>query len=989
MFFLVPAVFGMGSVQTNLLSPGSAELCSGHDQFVTITASGISNKVNDTLLSVTASLVISGNPGLSYITSQNVNIGNINPLASTSAEPSWTLQCSSPSQGIYTAYVQYSSTNGYTGNSADETVTSLTVYESGFLGNITIVEDSSAEEENYPVIADDMPTIKVETNRNSICRGSLDNDEAYSDMDFIFYGSALDHNYTFIEPIEDGQHTVYVKCKDDLDSIMAKFITFIIDTSGPSINVISPESSVLGEYTELKINVNEDAECKYESDEDADFEDMGEFETITSTSFSIQLEDLEEDTYVYYIKCKDGSGNMREKQVEFEVVIPPKAKIYYEKEPPLSEGTYEILLRPSKDLKEVPELYYEWEVTNSETYKREVNLVKDGSYYKGHIIIDEQKTTRAGVFSFRGVDLLGNTGTEITKGATFLVDTIKPPVPKDLAIQSTAEGIKLDWYYDGEEPDRFNVYRSTSSGVGFIHYHDYVDQESFLDEEVTLNQIYYYKIAAVDEAGNVGSLSKELSAYAKTGTVQKAEEQTVNNNPPTEQTRQWRVDTEAEADTLLIDLSWAKTNMQDLSLEEQAVEDLGLLKEINTAINDVEKLKVQLSGLDELKISDTELRDILSKGDALIARTRLTIPQNLEIVKSTNVVQATAENDVELAVEELLSTAGVNYTDSQVRSYTKEMRKINNDVKVEVEIKTVELEYLEGSKEKRVLIKKDFAYDSPDKLSNVFAIEVIPKSLAGSVSDIDVRTPDYTIINEDPVLSWFYNSISFEKQSLMYIVMAEDESESAKNTKTIILLNPDDVLDSTGNFVTGFAVMLNEIRGFEILGVVVGILIILGLGMYYMVVVNEVDMGGFIKKKIPIFNRSQKQPETNIVQEDIADNSQENPVQKKEELKKDFEQEKLEVKKHSFDHLFKSEDPLKTIPAQYFNVKNGDVIRSITEFKDALEQMDDLTFHYHSQGDDFAKWVESVYHNPELASLIREANTRQDLIKLLEELMSC
>jgi len=981
MFFLLPVVSALGSIQTNLLTPISAELCSGHDQYVTITASGISNKENTTSLSVTASLIISGSSGLTYITSQNVNIGNINPLATTSAEPSWTLQCSNPNQGVYTAYVEYSSTNGYSGSSSDEAVTSLTVYEYGFSGNITIVEDPNSEEQDYPIISDNLPTIKVETSRDSICRGSLDADESYDNMDFIFYGSALTHNYTFIDPIPDGQHTVYVKCKDDLDTIMSQSITFIIDTTGPGITVLSPGNSVLGEFTELKVSVNEEAECRYE-DEDIDYEGMDEFDVITSNTFAVQLENLEEDTYFYYVKCKDSSDNIMEKEIDFEVVIPPKAKIYYEKEPPLSTGTYEIMLRPSKDLKTVPELYYEWEVTNSEIFRRDVNLVKDGSYYKGYVIIEDQKATRAGVFSFRGIDLLGNVGTEITKGATFLVDTIKPPAPNDLAIQSTNEGIKLEWYYDGEEPDKFNVYRSTSNGVGYIHYYDYSDLETFVDDDVIVNQIYYYRIAAVDEAGNIGPLSKEVSTYAKSGSAQQTQEQTTNENPPTEETRQWKEDTKTDVDTLLIDLNWAQSNLEELKTKEQAVTDLGLLNTVNKAITDVEKLKTQLSGLDELKITDFELRNILSQGDALIARTKIQVPQNLEVKKSTDIVQATSKTDIELAVEELLNTAAVNYTNSQVRSYVKEMEKLNNDVKVEVEIKTLEVTYLDGTKKISVLIKKDYAYESPDNLINVFALEVIPKSLAGSAADIDILTPDYTILNEDPVLSWFHKTLSFEKQTMLYQVLAEDETESAKNTKTIILMNPDDVLDSTGNFITGFAVLLSEVRGFEVLGVVVGVIIILGLAMYYMVVVNEVDMPGIIKK-IPIFNKQVKQE----LKTEIKTNQDDEEKQgiKQEEIKEEPVKEK---KKHDFSSLFTADDPLKTIPAQYFKVKNGDVIRGITEFKDVLEQMDDLTFYYHSQGDDFAKWVERIYHNPELASIIRSAETREDLIKIMEDLMS-
>ena len=48
---------------------------------------------------------------------------------------------------------------------------------------------------DYPIISDNTPTIEVNTNKNAICKGSLDVDEAYENMDFIFYGTQKEHDY--------------------------------------------------------------------------------------------------------------------------------------------------------------------------------------------------------------------------------------------------------------------------------------------------------------------------------------------------------------------------------------------------------------------------------------------------------------------------------------------------------------------------------------------------------------------------------------------------------------------------------------------------------------------------------------------------------------------------------------------------------------------------------------------------------------------------
>ena len=51
--------------------------------------------------------------------------------------------------------------------------------------------------------------------------------------------------------------------------------------------------------------------------------------------------------------------------------------------------------------------------------------------------------------------------------------------------------------------------------------------------------------------------------------------------------------------------------------------------------------------------------------------------------------------------------------------------------------------------------------------------------------------------------------------------------------------------------------------------------------------------------------------------------------------------------------------------------------------------MDDFTFYYHVQENknDFAEWVEIIYHNKELADYIRSADSRHELIELLNKIM--
>jgi len=839
-----------------------------------------------------------------------------------------------------------------------------------------VIEGASSTEEEYPVIADNTPTIEVTTNKNAICKGSLDTDESYENMDFIFYGTQKEHNYTFTYPISEGQHTVYVRCKDELNNIMQNslLVTFKIDTAAPVITVVAPGSKVVGEFTELKITVNENAECRYEDDDD-DFDDMDDFDTITGDTFITSLSELDDDTYTYYIKCKDQVGNIAEKSIEFVVEIPPKAEIILEKESPLPKGTFELTLIPSKKLRSVPELSYKF--TDDDTFTRDINLIKDGNYYKGYIIIEDQKTTRSGVFSFRGYDLNGNEGTEITKGAIFLVDTIAPPVPESVQAIATDDGIKLEWYYDDEKPSHFNIYRSMSQGLSYIDYYKSTTSNSYLDEDIEINQLYYYRIAAVDKAGNIGKLSKEINVYAKSGTT--VSSPVTNKNPPSSQTRDWKEKTEQDVDSLLIDLEWAENNLKEQSTKESIVDKLSLVKQVLDAISDIEKLKSQLQAINIVEISDTDLREMLSKADALVARTKKTTPQKVEIIKSTDVIQATTESDVELAVSEYVTG---NFSEKQIKDYTKKMVKVNKNVRVETVIKTFRIEYLDNSDENRVYVEKTFSYENPEQLNNVIVIEIIPKTVAGDVSSIDIKNPDYTVVNPDPVIMWQYPKLSFDKESHSYVLLSDDNSESAKTTKTIVLIYPKDIIKES-SVITGFTTFFSKVKekGIEVLGVILGILVILGLAMYYLVVINEVDFGAYLEK-IPFIKniemfKGAAPTTTKTIDTKVVEEKEEQP---------DLLNNQTTINVDKFAYLFKEDNPVKTIPEQYFFVKNGDVIRSISELHDVLSNMDDFTFYYHvhDNTNDFADWVETIYHTKELADLMRSMSNKEDLLNLMK-----
>jgi hypothetical protein len=72
-------------------------------------------------------------------------------------------------------------------------------------------------------------------------------------------------------------------------------------------------------------------------------------------------------------------------------------------------------------------------------------------------------------------------------------------------------------------------------------------------------------------------------------------------------------------------------------------------------------------------------------------------------------------------------------------------------------------------------------------------------------------------------------------------------------------------------------------------------------------------------------------------------------------------------------------------PEQHFWARNGAIIKSIHDLKNALENMDDQTFYYHvnDNKNDFSEWVRGVFKNTNLAEKISLCKTKEEMVKVL------
>ncbi|NIP54879.1 MAG: hypothetical protein GWN94_05485, partial [Phycisphaerae bacterium] len=92
-------------------------------------------------------------------------------------------------------------------------------------------------------------------------------------------------------------------------------------------------------------------------------------------------------------------------------------------------------------------------------------------------------------------------------------DTVAPAAPAGLSAKACGSQVYLDWD-DNTEPDiaGYNIYRSTSSGGGYVRIVANLTTSAYSDGDVDNGITYYYVVTAEDLNGNESGYSDEVSA---------------------------------------------------------------------------------------------------------------------------------------------------------------------------------------------------------------------------------------------------------------------------------------------------------------------------------------------------------------------------------------------------------------------------------------------------------------------------------------------
>lgn len=680
------------------------------------------------------------------------------------------------------------------------------------LASPPIVEETSPE----GIIKSSIVTLKVITNEDAICKFDT-SDKEYSSMRYMFQQNGKTHIETW--QLENGDYDYYVRCMDSDTNVMqtSKRISFTVDMKAPSVVSHSPKFTVTTSSTKLQVRTDEDATCKYSSSKQ-NFDDMTLFSVTNGLDHYQDLHGLKAGSKNYNVLCIDNNGNIGELyNILFTVDMPPTAVVQLSTPSPIRAGTVAVTVVSSEDLQNPPILKYKLDAGDYV----DVPLTGAGKIYSGYMIIDALNKNQVGEFKINMVDAHGVSGSEITQGNGFVVQTKILPKIRYLTAESQNDGdIEIRWYLDQNQDDAENyyLYRSTKEEVTNIDFYKKVSKLDYVDSNVDVHTTYYYRVAAVDKANNVGILSETVKVTSKDSRVKGL------NDDQKEKVDELIYELEKEV-SFINSITYPIDLDRFLGLSDQKD---NLRKEIKDKINDLEDLKEVIYTDDKLSSELDNMRvSIRNKLESLVTE-----------VKKTGITQSyfTYDDYDNKIIDEYLKVKRVGELSNKVlNNYLDNSKEISQKENIVVDLFNYDLYDNEGNTQKYTLLRFEsnnedisFIEDDVDLILN------IPKSVANDVSDFEIKDKKFITINRDPIISF---DVSKERSFAFDMLVKDthvaksnlDELSFAVVKKANILFDKE---KSSSNLITGNSIS-NVVDGVKNnIFIIIGFIIIAGLVVY-------------------------------------------------------------------------------------------------------------------------------------------------------------
>lgn len=696
-------------------------------------------------------------------------------------------------------------------------------------------------------VKDTTQILNLVTNEAASCRFE-EFDTDYASMSYNFDGLSTSHSFT-LNGLTSGIKNYYVRCIDNNGNMNSNsyVLTFTIDTTPPLIVTKDPINNINLETYTISITTDEDAECKY-SESNINYNSLSGFFNGLKTTHTALLTHLSQGQKVYYVGCKDLAGNIVYDTLNFSVNLGSSAEIVLSKSSPLSANTYNVRVITSKPLSSAPHLQY---IFDDEQRLYDISLIGADNSWNGYLVISPEAKDRIGTFRYSGIDYDGLTGTKITSGAMFVVDTTKPIAPTSVDAIIKNNKVEISWFYNGETPDSFKVYRSDKSGVEYVDEYDKKGNTPFIDSGVENGKTYYYRIAAVDKAGNVGDLSSEVIInYVKEvsdtdkDTIEPILHLSFNLEKDLNQTY-------SKIKTLKFDIEYSKNQLEKETdrFKNLLIKKIGLVDKENNAKVMADNLLLELDTIRGQNLDENTFNERISGINKVYDELRKDVILNVDIVDSLEFNYKAGQSDIESAVNGMVKDLKI--TDEEKSNYTKKTTSYQDKSNVFETIIIARLKSVDSNERFISLVLKEIT--STDSGFDIVLYEDLSNNFASSADDvIFLNTPKS--VKENVAIFGFPK---LENIDIAYYINSKKDLSDVKDSKTIILPEPlkffpkrgvtggsieeetssdNKASKITGNFIFSKLKVAN-FKEFIFLGI--GVFIITGLLVYYFFFIND------------------------------------------------------------------------------------------------------------------------------------------------------
>ncbi|SMC67494.1 Ig-like domain-containing protein [Pedobacter africanus] len=114
------------------------------------------------------------------------------------------------------------------------------------------------------------------------------------------------------------------------------------------------------------------------------------------------------------------------------------------------------------------------------------------------------------------IDVAGNTGNGTTISNNYTIDTKAPGVPTGLAATGGDAEVVLNWTGNPEtDIARYRIFAGTTAGPAILLTEVAAGGTTYTNTGLTNGTTYYYRIQAIDQAGNISAISTDVAAVPK------------------------------------------------------------------------------------------------------------------------------------------------------------------------------------------------------------------------------------------------------------------------------------------------------------------------------------------------------------------------------------------------------------------------------------------------------------------------------------------